>query len=187
MIRYVYNYFEHPNPARKAEIDFCLKKNQENKAINLVLLVTPGKPHYSDFFKKINELSGPDDVNIFSNSDIFLDESIALVEQHIKHKQFFALSRYDWISPTRSVFFDRPDSQDTWIVRGKIENVWGDFPLGIRGSDNRLTHEFAKAGYTVTNPSKSLKSYHVHNSQVRTYMSEPPMPPPYLTVPTSFL
>jgi hypothetical protein len=187
MIRYVYNYFEHQNPARKQEIDFCLQKNQENKAITLVLLITPGKPNYSDFFNKINELTGPDDVNILSNSDIFLDESIALVERHIKPKQMFALSRYDWHSPTQQVFFDRPDSQDTWIVRGKIENVWGDFPLGIRGSDNRLAHEFQKGGYAVSNPSKSLRSYHVHNSQVRTYWAEPPMPPPYLTIHTSHL
>lgn len=187
MIRYVYNYFEHSNAARKAEIDFCLKMNQANKAIELVLLETPGKPNYSDFWKVINEKTGPDDINIFSNTDIFIDESITIVEQHLKHKQLFALSRYDWYSPNHIVYFDRPDSQDLWIVRGKIEDVWGDFPLGIRGSDNRLAYEFQKAGYAVSNPSKSVKSYHVHGSNFRTYMAVDPMPPPYLTIPTSSL
>lgn len=187
MIRYVYNYFEHKNPLRKAEIDFCLKQNQSNKAITLVLLETVDKPNYSDFFKVINECTGPDDINIFSNTDIFIDESIAIVESHIKHKQMFALSRYDWHSPTNITYFDRQDSQDMWIVRGKIEDVWGHFPLGIGGSDNRLAYEFKKSGYAVSNPSKSIKSYHVHDSNFRTHIREPPMPPPYLTIPTSYL
>lgn len=187
MIRYIYNYYEDQHPARKKEIDFCLQKNQGNKLITLVILETQGKPNYSDFFKKINELTGPDDINIFSNSDIFIDETIGLVESKLQHKQLYALSRWDWHSPARIVFFDRPDSQDAWIVKGKIEGVFGDFNLGVRGSDNRLAHEFNKAGYAVSNPSKSVKSYHVHNSNIRTYTLIPPIPPPYHTVQPGYL
>jgi hypothetical protein len=185
MIRLFYNYYEDKAPLRKKEIDLCLQKNLSNSFINTVVFETPTKPTYDLFFQKINDITGPDDINIICNSDIFFDETIQLAEQ-IKHKEMFALLRWEWL-PAGPRFFERPDSQDTWIVRGKVENVFGDFSLGIRGCDNRIAHEFEKAGYKVSNPSQSIKTYHVHNSGVRNYTMKEVIPGPYLTISSSRL
>jgi hypothetical protein len=181
MIRLFYNYYQDKNPVRKREIDYCLHMNQANPLLTTVVVDSPGKPSYEYFFQQINAVTGPDDINIICNSDIYFDSTIALTER-MKHKQLWALSRWDWHGPNHIVFFDRPDSQDTWIVRGKVENVYGNFTLGIRGCDNRIAHEFHKAGYAVSNPSRSVKSYHVHNSGIRNYTMADVVPPPYHTI-----
>jgi hypothetical protein len=168
MIRLLYNYYEDRNPVRKKEIDFCLQKNLENPYLNVVIVETAEKPTYSFFFNKINELTGPDDINIICNSDIFFDDSI-LLTSHLKHHASFTLSRWDYINSQNINLFDRPDSQDTWIVRGPIKNVIGNFTLGKRGCDNRIAYELKDAGYQPTNPARSIKTYHVHNSNIRNY------------------
>jgi hypothetical protein len=181
MIRLFFNYYEDKNQARKKEIDFCLRMNMENKHIQTVIVETPGKPTYDYFFRRINSITGPDDVNIICNSDIFFDDTIMLAER-IQHKEFFALQRWEWLSANTIQFQERPDSQDTWIVRGKVENVRGDFTLGIRGCDNRIVYEFLNSGYKVSNPSRSIKSYHVHNSGIRNYTTQDVVPGPYHTL-----
>ena len=181
MIRLFYNYYEDKNPARKREIDFCLQKNLENKLINTIIIEGSSKPTYELFFQQINNITEPNDINIICNSDIFFDETIILAE-NIKPNQMYALLRWEWYSPTNITFNERPDSQDTWIVRGKIENVFGAFTLGIRGCDNRIAAEFVKSGYAVSNPSKSIKSYHVHQSNIRNYTVHDVVSPPYFTI-----
>ncbi len=185
MIRLFYNYYEDKHPSRKREIDFCLQMNLSNKLLQTVVVESPGKPTYDFFFQKINEVTGPDDINIICNSDIFFDSTIALVS-NIKEKEMYALLRWEWHGPHHIVFHERPDSQDTWIVKGKVENVMGNFSLGIRGCDNRIAYEFQQAGYKVLNPAKSIKTYHVHNSMIRNYTMADVVPPPYFTLmPTS--
>jgi len=185
MIKLFYNYYEDKNPIRKKEIDFCLQKNLANPHLQTIIIDSANKPTYRDFFQKINETTTPEDVNIICNSDIFFDETIILAER-IRAKELYALLRWEYLPNGITLHSNRPDSQDTWIVRGKVENVFGDFSLGIRGCDNRIAHEFLQAGYNVINPSKSIKSYHVHNSNIRNYTMEQVIPPPYHTLgPTS--
>jgi hypothetical protein len=186
MIRLIYNYYEDKNPIRKKEIDFCLQKNLDNPHIKTIIVESDAKPTYQYFFKKINDLTSPEDVNIMCNSDIFFDDTIALAEG-IRSKQFYALLRWEYMPNGTVQFNERGDSQDTWIVRGKIENVYGDFTLGIRGCDNRIAYEFQKAGYDVINPSRSIKTYHVHNSGIRNYTMAQVIPPPYYTLMPSSL
>jgi len=168
MIRLIYNYYEDKNPVRKKEIDFCLQKNLENPHLNVVIIETAAKPEYNLFFSKINELTGPDDINIICNSDIFFDDTILLAQRLPIHRAY-ALSRWDYISAQNIKLFDRADSQDTWIIKGPVVNIIGNFTLGKKGCDNRIAFELKDAGYNPTNPARSIKSYHVHNSNVRNY------------------
>lgn len=185
MIRLFYNYYEDRHPYRKQEIDYCRQKNLENQSFTTVLVESATKPTYDFFFQKINEVTGPDDINIICNSDIFFDDTIKFAEQ-IKHKEMYALLRWEWL-PGGPRLNERPDSQDTWIVRGKVEGVFGGFSLGIRGCDNRIAYEFQKAGYLVTNPAKTIRSYHVHTSMVRNYTMADVVDPPYYTIGPSSL
>ncbi len=181
MIRLFYNYYEDKNVHRKREIDFCLQKNLANPYVMTIVFETKFKPEYQFFFNKINEITGSDDINIICNSDIFLDETITLTSK-MTHNDVWALARWDYYSENNIVFANRPDSQDVWIMKGKVRPVVGDFTLGIRGCDNRIAHEFRQAGYNITNPSLSVKTYHVHNSGVRNYTFKDVVPPPYLTL-----
>lgn len=186
MIRLLYNYYEDKNPTRKKEIDFCLQKNLANIHLNTIIIETPNKPSYQSLFTKINELTGPDDVNIIANSDIFFDDTIALTYK-MNHNDAWALCRWEWRSEEKIEFANRPDSQDVWIFKGKVKNVVSNFTLGMRGCDNRIAYELAQVGYNVTNPSQSVKTYHVHNSQIRNYTMKDCIPPPYLTLSPSVL
>lgn len=168
VIRLFYNYYEDADPIRKQEIDFCRDKNINNKLFEMVSVESQQKPTYETFFKKINEISGPDDINIICNSDIFFDETIELAAR-MGPKDVYVLSRWDWKPDGSSTHRAIRNSQDTWIVRGKVENVNGDIELGRAWCDNKIAYEFNQAGYKVTNPSKSIKTYHVHNSEIRNY------------------
>ena len=156
-----------------------------NPHFTTIVVDSPGKPTYDFFFKKVNEVTELDDINIICNSDIFFDDTIKYVE-HIKHKEFYAILRWEW-QPNGARLTERPDSQDTWIWRGKVENVFGDFSLGIRGCDNRIAHEFNKAGYKIINPAKTIRTYHVHNSEIRNYTMADVVGPPYYTLMPSSL
>lgn len=186
MIRLLYNYYEDKNGARKKEIDMCLQKNLENSHLNVVIIESAEKLTYNDFFNKINEMTDPEDINIVANSDIFFDDTI-LLANGLPRATVYALSRWDWINEHNIRFFDRPDSQDAWIFRGRLAKVSGDFTLGKKGCDNRIAHEFSAVGYTVVNPSRSIKTYHVHNSNVRNYSQRESVPGPYRTVHPSSL
>ena len=100
MIRLLYNYYEDKNPARKKEIDFCLQKNLENPYLNVIVIESMEKPTYSMFFDKINQLTGPEDINIICNSDIFFDETIQMTS-HLAPHRAYALSRWDYINRTK--------------------------------------------------------------------------------------
>jgi hypothetical protein len=212
MINLFVSYYKAATPERQAEIDYCLKANCENPMIDIVYVLTneqihklmngkivkmlfDGNPTYGAFFNAINAVTKPDDINIISNADIIFDETIALTSQ-LKANECWALSRWEM----RIDYTKHPeqiqvygDSQDCWIFRGKIKPLSkSDFPLGKLGCDNRIAYEIQKAGYKISNPSKSVHTWHLHNSNVRGYdpkvrNEHTVVSQPYLNVPVSYL
>lgn len=179
-IRLFYNYYSDKNPERKKEIDLCFKKNLENRFFETVVMTSEEIPNYNFFFDKINEVSGPDDINIICNSDIFFDNTISLA-LNMGSRDFYALSRWEW-NEGRPELRDLKNSQDTWIFRGPVRNVNGSIPLGVPFCDNRIAFEFNNAGYNVSNPSKSIKTYHIQTSNIRRYDHSARVPGPILFV-----
>jgi SAM-dependent methyltransferase len=176
-IRLFYHYY-----AGNPEIDYCLNKNLDNQQINTIIL-EDNDPTFQFFFDKINSITEPNDINIICNSHIVFDETI-LFANNIKHKELYALTCWDL---NNTIFSNDPGSQDTWIIRGRVENVYGDFPVNRFGSDNRIAYEFHKAGYKVLNPSKSIKTYYYNSNVGRNYPSNIPIPGPHLfVIPTEF-
>ena len=98
-----------------------------------------------------------------------------------------ALTRWDIWSDGRARLTEVEGSQDSWIFKGKVVGVKGDFYIGKPGSDNRLAYEIKRGGYIVANPSISIKSYHLHISNYRPnsnqwFVSGKFVNPPYLNV-----
>ena len=130
---------------------YVLNEGCEHTGINLPVTC---RPTFRTFFKAVNHLTNPDDINVIANSDIYFKEAPIAP----KRNQCFALTRYEG-----DVFKDMSDSQDVWIFIGKINiPAYCDFHLGIRGCDNRIAKELLMIGYDVLNPSLTIKTYHIH-------------------------
>ena len=180
-------------PKRQREIDFCLQKNIENPFIDKIILLNEEKYDiaksekveqiilgkrlfYDDVIQYIAAL--PEDVLVvFANADIFLDSSIRYVWSTSLDNKFFALLRYDYADGKSQIFGPRADSQDTWIVSSKSvkERVWTDaihFSFGISGCDNAICVEMLRMKFLVINPSLTIKTHHVHKSEIRTYSKD---------------
>lgn len=197
MIRLFLSYYQDKNQARQKELDECLSNNISNPLIDEIHLLleypcdeeiinnekifkvhVKARPSYSVFFDYINTVARPEDISIIANSDIYFDETLSLLDKYTD-KNVLALCRYD-IKKDKAVFMNRWDSQDTWIFKGKIRQVPdSDFRPGYPGSDNAIANRLYRAGYNVINPSRTIKTYHLHESQVHNYNPSDKIPEPY--------
>ncbi len=190
-----YNYYKPENTDRYREIIYCLDQLLRNKLIdNIYILCSDylyltndkiikinidGQPKYKNFIDIINFFSKENDINILINSDCYIDEkNTQIIIDNIKNNEAYLLSRWEILSlePFEYQHFDifhndiKGCSQDAWIFIGKPKNGFnGDYQLGKAGCDNAIAYEFDKVGYKTLNPSKSIKIYHYHLSQIRTY------------------
>jgi hypothetical protein len=134
------------------------------------------QPTYRYIFNLINQVTTDNDINMILNSDCFIDESnLELIINTIDNNDVYCLTRWDIknLNPFDSEFFGLECSQDAWIFKGKIsDKMSGDYGMGIPGCDNAIAYEFYINGYNVSNPSKDIKIYHYHYSNIRTYGNE---------------
>lgn len=192
--------FYYPEDYRRlSELRECLKKNFECRLISQINLMCESdvvetfsgkivkckinqRPTYQTAFDFGSELT-PDAINIFANSDIYFDdENLQLIERFYSDpknsKVIMALTRWDIIRG-KPKFFNRVDSQDVWIWKGIMSHkVKADFLFGVPGCDNSIAHQLQKH-YTVINPSLTIKTYHLHESGIRTYGDSDRIEPPY--------
>lgn len=191
------SHYRDSSPVRQKELDQALINNLNCEKIDKVYLFLEGdcnlkalpnnqkiipinlraRPYYDTIFMVMRDVSGPDDVNILLNSDIYVDETIAHADKY-DHNVALCLTRYD-VHPDRITFFNRADSQDCWIIKGKPKMITADFYMGIPGCDNALAARLHKVGYHVINPSLTIKTYHLHRSGKRNYSPNDKVPMPY--------
>lgn len=200
MVRLYINYYH--SAERSDEFSYCLAQNVACPYINeiicfsndvsmvyeKVITIEGDRPTFQQFFDEINKRAGDDDISIISNLDIYFNDTLGLVH-NIKHNEVFCITRWD-LKDGKIKLFDTPDSQDSWVFRGKVREIANTDILMLAkwGVDNRLAWELQTAGYKVLNPSKSIQTIHVHASEVRPERTEHNViPPPYLTLWTNFL
>ena len=118
---------------------------------------------------------------ILTNSDIYFDETLRLLVGYDFSNTVLAISRYE-----NGVLFDRDDSQDTLIGLSPLRVDYSllNFKFGTPGCDNRIAHIIKHAGYEIINPSKTIRSHHLHASNFRTYSDSDRVEGDYLLVPT---
>ena len=185
-----FNYFDAKTEKRSKEILYCLNKLISNKKIDKIYLLCSDnytewldkkivkidmfniQPTFDDIFNVVNFNTKNDDLNILLNSDCFVDEdNVQLILDNIKHRVVYCLSRWNItkLLPFKCEHYDLDCSQDAWIFLGEIDNLKGDFKMGVPGCDNVIAYEFENSGYQILNPSKDIKIYHYHFSDIRTY------------------
>lgn len=117
------------------------------------------------------------------NSDIYFDGTIRDLWNMKMEGRCAALLRYDiglddaaaGNDGAAAIFGPRDDSQDCWWFRvhdlHKYEANWEalDFSLGQAGCDNAFAGELVRRRFVVCNPALAVRSYHIHESGVRTY------------------
>lgn len=199
MINLFINYYQTDNSRHQQEIDTCLARNLENHHIDLIFGIAESLPvshpklifiqsatipTFSDFFALANgynyNLSSNIDgiYSVFANADIYFGEFPKLPGPN----ECFALLRWEEERDGHAAIFSennqpRADSQDVWIFKGLIKPLAADFYMGHPGCDNRLAYELEVAGYKVTNPALTFKTYHLHNYRQDTEKTA--VPPPY--------
>ena len=196
MITLYYNYYKPDDKNRLHEINMCLFHNLKNSSINKVILLTiydyqdiPYKqyhnkiqlinkdsPTFYEMLEIINNNTLDNDINIFCNSDIIIDEkSILLCNIYLKDNDCFALTRYDLKNNINehtlfnnmlynSIAIKNSNSQDVWILKGTIKNIENKFNylFGSFYCDNRFVYDIKEAGYNIINPSFDIITFHYH-------------------------
>ncbi len=148
-------------------------------------VVENDRPTYQDYFNEAAKY--PNDINIIANSDIYFDDTIKLAEK-IHPNEVFVLTRHEYNNGNIESFFKihgcPPEwSQDCIIWRGVnrakgLEKVWATdlhsnqdveipYTLGHPGQENHLAWLMRNYGYTVRNPSNSIRAIHVHKERSR--------------------
>ena len=187
------------SPVRDKELDYCLLKNLENKYIDKVnlfvtketiipdnvinneklnlLFIEKKIPSYLDWIEHSEDIDSEDFITIFSNADIYFDETIQNLKTFLKDKNdFVCLSRYEYSSIDQHYsLFTRPNwSQDTWALSDKsLKNITFkeslNIPTGKPRCDNKIAYKFAYNGYDLYNACYHVKTYHEHETNYREY------------------
>ncbi len=188
-------YYSPPSNTRVEEIEFCLKKNLENKHISrIVLLVDDGtipsqlqkkitlfetkkRPTYKLWLELTKKYSNGG-ISLLANSDIFFDETILLLNRlFVSNNSLAAISRYEFNGVNATLHGKPHWSQDSWAICDDSDIPSGlyeaaDIPMGTPRCDNRIAYLFLRYSWSVLNPCKYVRSYHLHNSKYRNYCFE---------------
>lgn len=198
MTHLLYNYFIHPDPIRRQEVDFCAKANYK-LPVQMTVLTEESVFPFGEVYKLhaskkptlTDAINASEDgkINIICNSDIIItEEALTLINNTLKEDEAYCLSRWeiDGFSGDTVRFHDNTYefSQDTWAFQGAIRTSRL-IPYGIACCDNAMAHELS-LHRTVRNPCKSIKTLHYHMSKVRSwnYPGCPQVPGPHKYVPT---
>ena len=198
--------YPHPDHARRGEIALCLRANLANAAISRVVVfgqpdvathdklesVPAGdRPTFAEMFAFAERFAG--EVVIVANADIYFDATLAHAAG-IGAGEMYALSR--WCPETQRICGPPMDSgADAWIFRAPLPAA---LPAALRAEprqiaqgmpfcDHRLARIALDAGLRVTNPSLSVRAWHMHATALRTYTHADTIAGPYVWLPPTLL
>lgn len=152
---------------------------------------------YADLLRDTADNVEPNVIVAYMNADIYLDDTIGHVFGLDMRDKLLALLRWDTDEKgTEPVIFGPySDSQDTWILlsdsihararAGSIDYARFDYELGRAGCDNRFTADMLAARFMILNPADTIKTLHIHKSDVRDYKKSDIIPSPYYVYPSS--
>ena len=175
--------YDEPEENRLSEFIQCLNLNIRNSYIDRIFVLNEGlsinllknekltvidikeRPKYSDFFPYFED----DKINIISNSDIYFDRSLNKIRYLLpKKRKVFLFTRYE---NNGNLFNKSGNSHDSWLFFGKpLALKYCNYFLGIPNCEQRLAAIFADHDYYVLNPSRFIKTHHLHKNQEREYL-----------------
>ena len=138
----------------------------------------PSFQKYFDTSKHNKYKDIKDKIFIIANTDIFFEDlySIKFYFKNCKNrsKTCLALSRWNYKPNSEPEFFNDQHSQDSWIFGDTIDiKLNRTINLGTYSCDNVIAYELFKNGYDLYNPSKIIRSFHYHESNIRNNNKKP--------------
>lgn len=206
-------YFVHANAKRAREIRKCLMNNCVNPYVDKIIMLTEKdltaewsslkgrdkiEQHiigtrltYADLLRATAEYVPLNTVVAYTNADIYLDESILSVYSLDMRDKMLALLRWDTDDKGSEpkLFGPYCDSQDTWIVLSdSVKSRTFDYErfnyqLGRAGCDNRFTADMFANRFLILNPANTIKTLHIHKSDIRDYNKTDIIMSPYYIYP----
>lgn len=186
MFELITTYYSEKDDERKKELFQAIFNNCTNPLISNIRIICESgadeinqidgkidvisvnrRPTFKDLIDVANNLNS-DIIKIIANTDIYFDESLTLASK-ITNDQVFCLTRWNQTMDGNIEFFPNFKSQDTWIFKSKLPTDIGEYFLGLPGCDNRFAFELTSKGFNVCNPSLSVRTIHLHNSNQRNY------------------
>lgn len=157
----------------KKKQDFLKKlKDLENFEKKVEVIFIEERPTFEQFFNLAN-IFYRDQKIIIANADIHFDNTLDLIYKRQLKNKLLALTRYDKNQngeyELNGGYQLLSSSQDTWIFQAPIKSFFSDIQLGKLGCDPALAYSALSAKLNVVNPSRTILSYHVHSSNIRTY------------------
>jgi hypothetical protein len=160
------------------ETDLSSEWSQMKGRKNIEQVIIGKRLRYCDLLEYTYKSVPPNTIVAYMNADIYLDETISEIFKVNITDRMFALLRWDTNESGESpkLFGPHPDSQDTWIVNSDSikSRSWGDYSqfdyqLGRAGCDNRFTADMFANRFLLSNPAHTIKTYHIHTTQIRDY------------------
>jgi len=194
----VTQFFKHSDNGRFQEIKECLKQNCKCPYIDKIVLLNEkdysneyknlygsnkiqqiiiGKRlTYSDFLEYTHKYIPNNVYCILSNADIFFGEALTQLWNINMEDKVLALLRWDVDTfGVAKLCMAQQNSQDAWIflsdsIKARTFNYkLFDFALGLPGCDNAFLTQILKNKFLISNPSFSIKAFHLHNTNIRNY------------------
>lgn len=197
-------FYRDRHPERRMELDLSLAMNAtafdrvrvlsegvpRKPSGNVEWRMSPDRQTYAMVLEWIAEDALSDEISVISNCDIIIPPaSVELIRRYLVAGEMWCLARYEIGHAGESALHDVDFSQDVWIIRGKPRAIVGQYPFGIPGCENHFAREMNEAGYQLSNPSRSVKTFHMHWTGLRTETNsrQHRMPPPYLFLSPHFI
>jgi hypothetical protein len=180
------NAYDEKDLHRSAEYQVCLARNLELSHFERVVVVYESggvyvplehpklavehlgkRGTFAEYFAIANRLASGSKV-VLANADIYFDDTLGLLEPH-KLKGLICLSRWDTLPDGTSMMMPIPDSHDAWIFCTPFNLPKCDFTLGVPGCDGRIAWIASEVRLPLSNPARSVRANHLHQSGVRHY------------------
>jgi hypothetical protein len=127
---------------------------------------------FKDAFEYSNNKIPKSYIKILSNSDIYFNDTLKNIHDNLLGKKHvLALTRHNINDKNLRLEMQRNShySQDSWCWKGEMNIDKNDkyykkdgIKLGYWGCDNYIANLFKEAGYSVSNPCKSIVNIHLH-------------------------
>lgn len=181
-------FYNEPSNARLLEFKRCFQENIKNKFIKKIYVfyekpkgkleefllhpkieIVPidSRPTYKLYFDYAN-MYLKNELIIICNTDIFFDKTLQHLLNFNFNNRVIVLTRYN-IPEYKGNWKRHPKSHDSWIFKTPFKDIGAYINLGIPGCENEILKLFKKNKIEILNPSLTIKSWHVHLDDNRTY------------------
>jgi len=143
--------------------NFLRNVNKKNNKVHIVN--TKERQTYRKMIDLANQVYKEEDKVIFSNADIYFDDSLSMILDYDFSKKFFALSRRE---KNGGIFGKIEGWTDSWIFGLPVREFFADQQIGTKTCETAFAYRAVFEGkYSAQNPCEDIKIWHCHSSGIR--------------------